>query len=167
MLFIKCVDLPLYNYRWFSKNCFAFFGYWQVLTLFPDAWLYSYFLYVDSLDLKLNIFPQGIPGLFWKLTIFKIHIWWHDMVYSFSYIYTWMVKNAKFVLILKYFCYQGCLNWAEAWFQCDLTNVANFCCFKATEGAKLSQLVYWQTYLLFTWLLSVWKSFCFSVIFSF
>ena len=75
MLFIKCVDLPHTIIDGFQKTVSHFS---DILTLIPDVWLFL-LLYVDSLDLKLNIFPQGNPGLFWKLVIFKILIEWHGL----------------------------------------------------------------------------------------
>ena len=149
-----------YNYRWFSKNCFAFF------THFDLGFLLFHTLYVDFLDLKLNIFPKGIPGLFWKLKFFYIHIWLRGIFYSLSYTYTWMVKNAKFDFenfVIKPM--RGRVSMC-IWRMLQI-------CFVVLKQLRVQSfhnwcIDIWQIYLLFTWLYFRFENHSsFSVIFSF
>ena len=119
-LFIKCVDLPCALIVVFWKTFSLFGGYFD---FFPD---YSYSI-CWLFGLEDKYFPQGIPGLFWKLVIFIIHIWnlfsWH-IFFSLSYIYILVLAKMQNSFRFWKFCDQYRLIWR-------MLHVC--CCFKATE----------------------------------
>ena len=136
------MDLPCALIVVFWKTFSLFGGYFD---FFPD---YSYSI-CWLFGLEDKYFPQGIPGLFWKLVIFTIHIWnlfsWH-IFFSLSYIYIYLYwQKCKIRFDFENFV----IN--VAWFdECCMFVVVlkQLRCKAFTTGC----IDIWQIYLLFTWL---------------
>ena len=104
-------------FRILTLTSFDFVSWCLIIFILFICWLFG---------LEAKYFPTGYSRTVLKIDnflrfIFDCMTWF---IVCPIYRYTWSKMQNSF--LFWNFCYQGRMNRQEAWFECDLTNVANF-----------------------------------------